>query len=385
MGAFPGNTPLPPVDSLIRVMLVDDSAVIRGFLTRFIESAPEIRVVASVQNGQMALNSMERASFDVVVLDIEMPVMDGLTALPLILKADPSVQVIIASTLTKENAVITLKAIQAGAAECLAKPTSQELSGSTVFRDSLVEKIRTLGLLARSRRRASAKPPAPGKAAVAVAAAPVKAPPPPRKIDLRSEIVKMIPDVIAVGSSTGGPQALMQFFSELKGGVKQPVFVTQHMPPMFTTILAEHIARQSGLKCVEAAEGDVVQGGHVYLAPGNFHMTVKEEGGRKVISLNQEAPESFCRPAVDPMLRSLAGVYGRKILAVIFTGMGADGLKGCQQIADAGGVVLAQDETTSVVWGMPGAVAMAGVCTQVLPLGLMAKAVREYAGSGRPS
>jgi two-component system chemotaxis response regulator CheB len=154
------------------------------------------------------------------------------------------------------------------------------------------------------------------------------------------------------------------------------------MPPTFTAILAEHIAKQSGLKCKEAAEGDVVQGGHIYLAPGNFHMTVKDDRGRKTISLNQDAPESFCRPAVDPMLRSIIRAYGRKVLAVILTGMGSDGLKGCQGIVDAGGTVLAQDEATSVVWGMPGAVAMAGICTKVLPLGLMTKAVREYADRG---
>ena len=174
----------------------------------------------------------------------------------------------------------------------------------------------------------------------------------------------------------------MQFFTDLKGSVRQPILVTQHMPPTFTAILAEHIAKQSGLKCKEAAEGEEIQGGHVYLAPGNFHMTVKVTGGKKVISLNQDAPENFCRPAVDPMLRSMIAAYGKKILAVIFTGMGADGLKGCQSLVEAGGTVLAQDEATSVVWGMPGAVAMAGICTQVLPLGQMAKAVRDYTDRG---
>jgi len=379
MNAFLKNSSLSPVNNLIRVMLVDDSAVIRGFLTRFIESVPDIKVVASVSNGQMALNSIEKASFDVVVLDIEMPVMDGLTALPLILKIDPCVQVIIASTLTKENAIITMKAFQAGAAECLAKPTSQELSGSNIFRDNLVEKIRTLGYLAKKKKVAAPK----SKEIEKMGVAPAKILLPTRKFTLRSEIIKISPDVIAIGSSTGGPQALLQFFSELKGDIKQPIFVTQHMPPTFTTILAEHIAQHSDLKCKEAVEGDVVKGGKIYLAPGNFHMTVKKSDGKKVISLNQDAAENFCRPATDPMLRSIVDVYGKKVLAIIFTGMGSDGLKGCQQVDNAGGVVLAQDETTSIVWGMPGAVAMAGICTQVLPLGLMAKAVREYVNYGR--
>ena len=382
MTLIPEKAPLS--SSSIRVMVVDDSAVIRGFLTRFIESDPEIKVVASVSNGQLAVGSMTPGKFDVVVLDIEMPVMDGMTALPLILKSDPAVQVVMASTLTKANAAITLKALEIGAAECLAKPTSQELAGSTAFRDDLIQKVKALGMVARRRRGITERPQSTAAAsgtATNKAPAPATAPA-PKKFTLRPEIIKAAPDVIAIGSSTGGPQALMQFFSDLKGGVKQPIFITQHMPATFTTILAEHIAKQSGLQCHEAVEGEVIQGGQIYLAPGNFHMTIKDQGGKKIISLNQDAQENFCRPAVDPMLRSLINVYGKKILAVIFTGMGADGMKSCQQLVDAGGTVLAQDEATSVVWGMPGAVAMAGICTQVLPLASMAKAVKEYAGRG---
>ncbi len=359
----------------VRVLVVDDSAVIRGFLTRFIEEDPSLKVTASAANGQLALSCMERGQFDVVVLDIEMPVMDGLTALPLILKADPAVQVIIASTLTKENAQITMKCFQAGAAECLAKPTSQELAGSTAFQQSLVEKVKTLGLLSRKKRGGvTAVTKTQDTVSPAVAA--------PKKFTLRQEVVKMAPDVIAIGSSTGGPQALLQFFSEIKTPIRQPVFITQHMPPTFTAILAEHISKQSGLACKEAVDGDLVEGQKIYLAPGNYHMLVKKEDGKRIIRLNQDAPENFCRPAVDPMLRSLIEVYGKRILAVIFTGMGSDGLKGCQKLVEAGGTVIAQDEATSVVWGMPGAVAMAGVCTRVVPLGLMAREVRSYADLG---
>lgn len=372
MSASSEKPGVPSVADPIRVLVVDDSAVIRGFLTRFVETDPDLKVITSVSNGQLALSSMERGVFDVVLLDIEMPVMDGMTALPLILKADPNIQVIMASTLTKENAAITFKAMEMGAAECLAKPTSQELAGSTSFRDDLVEKVRTLGQVARRKRGSAARP-------VATRMEPVvKAPVAAKKFTLRNEIIKITPDIVAVGSSTGGPQALMQFFTDMRAGIRQPILVTQHMPPTFTTILAEHIAKQSGLKCKEAAEGDEVLGGRIYLAPGNFHMRVKELGGKRVISLNQDPQESFCRPAVDPMLRSIINVYGKKVLAVIFTGMGADGLKSCQQLVEAGGTVLAQDEATSVVWGMPGAVAMAGLCTRVLPLNQMAGAVREY-------
>jgi two-component system chemotaxis response regulator CheB len=203
--------------------------------------------------------------------------------------------------------------------------------------------------------------------------------PEPKKFALRSQMVKLAPDAVAIGSSTGGPQALMQFFTDLRMPLRQPVFVTQHMPPTFTTILAEHISKQSGLKCREAQDGEEARGGIVYIAPGNFHMIVKADGAHKRIFLTQDPPENFCRPAVDPMLRSIVAAYGRKVLTVILTGMGSDGMRGCQKVVEVGGTVLAQDEATSVVWGMPGAAAMAGLCTQVLPLGLMAQAVRDYA------
>jgi len=373
MPLTPENMPSP--SNPIRVMVVDDSAVIRGFLTRFIESDTSLKVTTSLSNGQLAVGSMEPGKYEVVVLDIEMPVMDGMTALPLILKADPNVQVIIASTLTQANAAITMKAMQTGAADCLAKPTSQELAGSTNFQDELAQKVRALGVSSRRKRGGASTPAVAGSA---ITPAPSTA----KKFTLRPEIIKYAPDVIAIGSSTGGPQALLQFFTDMKGKARQPIFITQHMPPTFTTILAENIAKQGGLNCHEAKDGEPVEGSNIYVAPGNFHMTVKEQGGKKIIALNQEPQENYCRPAVDPMLRSLINVYGKKILAVIFTGMGADGLKSCQQLVEAGGTVLAQDEASSVVWGMPGAVAMAGICTQVLPLTSMARAVREYADRG---
>ncbi len=370
------GTPALP-DDVVRVMVVDDSAVIRGFLSRYIDAGGDLKVVASAPNGQMALSTIERQQIDVVVLDIEMPVMDGITALPLILKQDPDVAVVMASTLTKENAAITLRCMQMGAIECLAKPTSSEMSGSTQFQDALVAKVRAIGRSVQRKRAQKGTQQRTATTAVP-AARPVPAEPASRKIVLRpAPAVARVPEVLAIGSSTGGPQALTQFFTELKTPIKQPVFVTQHMPPTFTAILAENIARHSGLTCREAVDGESVQDSTIYVAPGNYHMTVQRAGGGLVIALNQEPPENFCRPSVDPMLRSLVDIYGPKILTVIFTGMGADGLKGCQKVVEAGGTVYAQDEATSVVWGMPGAVATAGICTQVLPLGSMARAVRD--------
>ena len=342
--------------------------------------------MASAPNGQVALSTLERLSVDVVVLDIEMPVMDGMTALPLILQRDPHVAVMMASTLTRENAAISLRCLQMGATECLAKPTSAEMTGATTFQDALVEKLRAIGRGVQQ-RRAKGQPVATPDGAVRAAEVvrtvlqqPAHAQHQP--IKLRPQPAGWLaPSVIAISSSTGGPQALTSFFADLGGALRQPVLLTQHMPPTFTTILAETIARTSGVACHEAVDGETIKGGTIYVAPGNYHMTVrKSDTGVAVIALNQDAPENFCRPAADVMLRSLPPVYGGRVLSVVLTGMGADGLQGCKSVVDAGGMVYAQDEATSVVWGMPGAVAQAGICTQVLPLGLLGKAVRTAVG-----
>lgn len=368
------SSAIPP-DSPIRVMVVDDSAVIRGFFTRFIETAPDLKVVASAGNGEQAVSLLDRMSVDVVLLDIEMPVMDGTTALPLFLKKDPALGIIMASSLTQENAQLALKCLQMGATECIAKPTSSEMQGSNTFQETLIIKVRAAGLAARRKRGG------PGASlAVPAPRAPVGVEPPSRGLTLRPVPAGMrAPDVVAIGSSTGGPQALMRFFGDLKTPLRQPVVVTQHMPATFTPILAENIERTTGLPCREAKEGEPLLGGNIYIAPGNYHMTVKGSIAAPHISLNQDPPENFCRPSVDPMLRSLVQIYGARILTVILTGMGADGLKGSQAVVEAGGVILAQDEATSVVWGMPGAVATAGICSQVLPLERLAQIVRDAA------
>ncbi len=186
------------------------------------------------------------------------------------------------------------------------------------------------------------------------------------------------PRVLAIGSSTGGPQALFKFFANLGNSVTVPILITQHMPPTFTRILADHIERLCGRPSCEGADGMAVENGHVYLAPGDYHMIVSAGEGGKVIGLNQDPPENFCRPAVDPMLRSIAAAYGPQVLTIIFTGMGQDGCAGSQAIVAGGGTVIAQDEATSVVWGMPGATAAAGVCTAVLPIDEIGGYVTEF-------
>jgi two-component system chemotaxis response regulator CheB len=183
--------------------------------------------------------------------------------------------------------------------------------------------------------------------------------------------------LIAIGSSTGGPQALFSLLSGLDVSLAQPILITQHMPSTFTSLLAVHISKASNMPCAEARDGELIRPGHIYLAPGDYHMVAERSGRGNVLRLTQNERENFCRPAVDPMLRSLIPLYGSQLLVIILTGMGSDGCKGSQAVAAAGGSVIAQDEETSVVWGMPGAVATAGVCSAVLPLSDIAPYVRK--------
>ena len=346
-------------------MVVDDSAVIRGLLTKTLETDAEIKVTATVGNGQAAIDTLKRSDIDVIVLDIEMPVMDGLTALPKLLEARPGVQIIMASTLTLKGASVSMKALSLGAADYLPKPTTTTgISTADGFKRELVEKVKSWGLVARRKRGLP-----PGSAAAPGS----NVPPPPKKlypgtVTLRPAGAPGKVDCLAIGSSTGGPQALFAVFRALGRVDRMPVFVTQHMPATFTTILAEHLAQASGMPAAEAKDGEAALPGRIYVAPGDFHMTVESQGTNMVVRLNKNPPENFCRPAVDPMLRSIAKAYGNRTLFVMLTGMGQDGLKGARELVAAGSNVIAQDEASSVVWGMPGAVASAGLCTAVLPL-----------------
>jgi two-component system chemotaxis response regulator CheB len=375
--------------SAFRVMVVDDSAVVRGLVTRFLQEDPDLSVAASCGNGQRAVEELKRTPVDVIVLDIEMPVMDGLTALPKLLEVQPGVQVVMASTLTRSNADVSLKAMAAGAADYIAKPSSTGgLHGTGTYQQELRSKVKALAQQHRRTRGGKSlgpvRPPAGGDAGRAASAAkrPVPAgaraaaPAGDGEIKLRP-MPTVRPEVLAIGSSTGGPQALFKFLGGL-GRIAQPVLITQHMPATFTALLADHIGRQTKLTCSEGRDGDPLAGGHVYIAPGGKHMTVeKDAGGQLRIKLDDGPPENFCKPSVDPMLRSLSRFYGGRLLTVILTGMGSDGLKGAEAAVKAGAHVLAQDEATSVVWGMPRAVAKAGLCSAVLPIGELATAVQK--------
>ena len=336
-----------PLLSVINVLIVDDSALIRRLLAKALEGQSDIKVVGMASNGQEAIDIASRGGIDVIVLDIEMPVMDGITALPKLLAATKRTKILMASTLTLQNAEISLRAMSLGASDYIPKPTASELGGAADFGRELVAKVRALGTVARKALKGTATKPATAAA-----------------IRLRKRSM-VPPRVIAIGSSTGGPQALAAVLSGLPASVQQPILVTQHMPPTFTTILADHLGKSAKRPSAEAKEGMLVEPGHIYVAPGGYHMTVSADG---ILHLNTNPPENYVRPAVDPMLRSIASVYGAASICAILTGMGADGARGAQAIADAGGTVVAQDEKSSVVWGMPGATAAAGVCAAVLPI-----------------
>ena len=371
-------TPAASTDP-VRVLLVDDSAVIRGFVTRALADLPDVRIIASVGDGAAAIAALKREVADIIILDIEMPVMTGLQALPELVKIAPHARIIMSSTLTSEGAEVTLRAMALGAADYVTKPTStREQNATDDWRRDLIAKIEALGSAARRQRTSRTAPTAAQPAAAA--AAPINK---SRLYDgaavkLR-EPARQAPAVIAIGSSTGGPQALFQVMPHLKG-VRQPIVITQHMPKAFTTILADHISRQTGVPCLEAKTGDVLEAGRAYLAPGDYHLLFERKGEQVVTILDQGPPESFCRPAVDPMLRSLVKAYtAPKIIIAILTGMGADGQKSCEQLTASGGTVVAQDQATSVVWGMPGAVATTGLCSAVLPLGDIGPYLHKFA------
>ena len=366
-------------------MVVDDSVVIRGMISRWVDSEPDMVVAASLRTGLDAVNQIERINPDVAVLDIEMPELDGISALPLLLAKKRNLIIIMASTLTRRNAEISFKALSLGASDYIPKPEStREPTAAETFRHDLIQKIRHLGAKVRRVAPASSAPslaPALDRAREPLARS-MPATPVANPQLLRRAFSTQAPRVLLIGSSTGGPQALMALVGEIGAVIDRfPVLITQHMPPTFTTILAEHLARSSHRPAREAVDGEIVKAGNIYLAPGGRHMRVVRHGADVVIALDDGPPVNFCKPAVDPMFTSAIDVWQGAILAVVLTGMGSDGMRGGKDIVAAGGSVIAQDEASSVVWGMPGAAANAGICAAILPLNQIApKLVRLFSG-----
>lgn len=369
----------------IRVMVVDDSMVVRGLVSRWLEEEPDLNVVASLCTGREAVDHLDGADPDVVILDIEMPELDGLSALPLLLAKKRDLIVIMASSLTRRDAEVSLTALSLGAADYISKPeASRGVITARAFRHELVEKIRQIGGRRVYRGRGLA-PRAPRSHPIAAAdlrmheGEAIAAPPP--GFALRSGTTKA-PKALLIGASTGGPQALNKLVSEL-GPVAEraPILIVQHMPATFTTILAEHLSLASGRLAREPVDGETLGPGTIYVAPGGRHMQVARRNAMPVIRLDDGPPVNFCKPAVDPLFTSGCQVWGAATLAVILTGMGHDGTEGARAIVAAGGAVIAQDEATSVVWGMPGSAANAGLCSAVLPLDQIAtKIIRQFSG-----
>jgi two-component system chemotaxis response regulator CheB len=354
-----------PADA-IRVLIVDDSAVIRGALGRIVDAEPDMFVVTTAPNGRVALEALKHAKVDVVMLDIEMPEMDGLTVLPRILSLYPQTRVIMASSLTQRGAEVTMQAMAMGAADYIAKPAAR--SGSATLASIALEiasKVRAIGRSARGRRDVSARP---VTASV-------------RTELLSSRGADASPRVLAIASSTGGPNALADVLAALPTDFPLPILITQHMPAMFTQLLAQRLERDAKRHCCEAVDGQRIEANHVYVAPGGFHLVVQTEEGKPYVRLTQSEPENYCRPSADPMLRSLASIYGASTLVVVLTGMGDDGMRGCREVHARGGRILVQDEATSVVWGMPGAVANAGLASAIVPLPKMADAILSSCGA----
>jgi two-component system chemotaxis response regulator CheB len=350
-----------------KVLVVDDAMLIRRMVTDVLAADPSIEVVGEAANGRIALQKIAQLGPDLVTLDVEMPEMDGLQTLKEIRRTYPRLPVIMFSALTERGASDTLEALHHGASDYVTKPASAagRAGAQQRIREDLVPKIKSLCRLGS---------PALPTAAKRDNAAPAAA---PRPFALRAIGPAISADVVVIGASTGGPTALAEVLSHLPSDFPAPIMLVQHMPPMFTRFLAERLNAQTPLTVREATDGQTVQPGVVYVAPGDFHLTVKRRNGSVVTVLDQEPPRHSHRPAADVLFRSAAEAYGPRGLALVLTGMGQDGLHGSEEITRVGGRALVQDEATSAVWEMPGLVAGAGLADAVLPVGEIANELRR--------
>ena len=345
----------------VRVLVVDDSVVVRKLLSAAFAATPEIQLAGTASSGAIALAKIPQLNPDLITLDIEMPGLNGIETLKEIRRLYPKLPVIMFSTLTEHGAAITLEALSLGASDYMTKPTNSASLASSMAQVQHELKAKVLSL---ARRGDHARPTLSKLAASKVRAS------------------TMPIEVLAIGTSTGGPNALAQVIPRLPEDFPIPVVIVQHMPPLFTRLLAERLHSQSHVPVREAEAGRTLEAGQVWIAPGNYHMTVVRKGLRAGLELNQDPPENSCRPAVDVLFRSVAQAYGPNVLAVVMTGMGSDGARGAAHIRETGGEVLAQDEATSVVWGMPGAVVSAGMADKICPLSeISQELVRRVAAS----
>lgn len=361
----------------IRLLLVDDSAVIRRLLADVLSGDPALEIVGQAPNGRVALEKLPVLKPDLVILDVEMPEMDGLETLAEIRKRQPRLPVIMFSSLTERGAIVTLEALALGASDYVTKPSNTGNMATALqrVRDELIPRIKTF---CRHLTGPAFPSPSPPTERAPVTAPETKPSPFPTLPRLRLRV-----DIVVIGVSTGGPTALAALLPRLPATFPVPILIVQHMPPIFTRLLAERLAAQSTVSVAEGAAGEILRPGQVRLAPGGSHMVLERRGTQVCLQLNQGEPENSCRPAVDVLFRSVADIYRGNTLAVILTGMGNDGLRGCEAIRKAGGQILVQDETSSVVWGMPGFVAKAGLADGQIALSHLAGEILNRVRMGR--
>jgi two-component system chemotaxis response regulator CheB len=356
--------------SKIRVLVVDDAVVVRRLVSDILASDPEIEVVGTAANGRIALAKIPQVNPDLVTLDVEMPDMNGLEVLAALRKTHPRLPVIMFSTLTQRGAAATLDALALGANDYVTKPANVGSVQEAMqrIREELIPKIKSF--CGRKQQ--------PSPSVLRLLSTPrTTTPPPTRKTTSPSRV-----EIVAIGVSTGGPNALADLLPALPGNFPVPIVIVQHMPPLFTRLLAERLNTKSAIGVSEATAGSVLSPGHAWIALGDFHMALERDTRGNRLRLHQGPPENSCRPAVDVLFRSVAEIYGAGVLSVVLTGMGQDGLRGCEQIKEAGGQVLAQDEASSVVWGMPGFVARAGLADKILPLNELAFEITRRVNRG---
>ena len=355
----------------LRVLIVDDSVVIRRLVSDIITADPDLEVAGVAANGRIALDRIPQVNPDIITLDVEMPEMDGLETLKELRKIYPRLPVIMFSTMTERGGVTTLDALSLGASDYVTKPANVGRVGEGIarVRDDLIPKIKALCGLRRSEFR--------------VPSSGLTQNPKPKTQNLTFRNSGARVEIVAIGTSTGGPNALADLLPELPGDFPVPVVIVQHMPPIFTKLLADRLAARIPLEIAEGNAGDPLRPGKIWIAPGDYHMGLEKSAHGARVKLNQEPPENSCRPAVDVLFRSVVQVYGAGTLGVILTGMGQDGLRGCEYIHEAGGQVLIQDEASSVVWGMPGIVARAGLADKELPLNQLAGEIVRRVWQGR--
>jgi len=342
----------------IQIMIVDDSLVVRKVLINVLSSDPDLAIAGWASNGRLALAKLQTLRPDIILLDIEMPEMNGLETIPGIRKILPHTPIIMFSTLTERGAEATLDALALGASDYVAKPSNQNMAATSeaIHRD-LVPKIKALCHF-----------PVRVQNSVAGVTRPI-APTPRPEIRIHAAPSRFAQlKIIAIGVSTGGPDALAKLLPSFPANFPLPVVIVQHMPPIFTTLLAKRLASKCALPVREGQPGDLLGPSCIWIAPGDYHMVVREEDHHMRLQTHQGPRENFCRPSVDVLFRSVAAVFGANALGVILTGMGQDGLKGCEALCAAGAAVIVQDEASSVVWGMPGFVARSGLAEKILPL-----------------